>query len=113
MVFSARGIYQKSEDSFPMQERVKRISAFEKATQMEVLRRDEAESSEILEKPFLAPSMPSNKSPKLTGAGMQFRNVSNNFFVILNDDRWTFFLRFLQIFNAQPNYFEWDFTYLS
>ena len=59
-----------------MQERVKRISAFEKATQMEVLRRDEAQSSDFLEKPFLADSMPSPKSPKLSGAGMQFRNVS-------------------------------------
>jgi len=62
-----------------MQERVKRISAFEKATQMEVLRKDDSESNEILEKPFLSNSMPSQKSPKLSGAGMQFRNVSKNY----------------------------------
>ena len=77
VVFSARGIYQKPDDTFPMQERVKRISAFEKATQMEVLRKDDAESDQILEKPFLSNSMPSPKSPKLSGAGMQFRNVLN------------------------------------
>jgi hypothetical protein len=58
-----------------MQERVKRISAFEKATQMEILRKDDAESDQILEKPFLSNSMPSPKSPKLSGAGMQFRTV--------------------------------------
>lgn len=78
VVFSARGIYQKPADSFPMQERVKRISAFEKATQMEVLRKDDSESNEILENPFLSNSMPSQKSPKLSGAGMQFSYRSDS-----------------------------------
>lgn len=71
VVFLARGIYNKPTDPSVMLERVKRIDSFEKATNMNIIRRT-SESNDIDEqRPFLERSIPVTRSPKVSGAGVQ------------------------------------------
>jgi len=72
VVFLARGIYNKPTDPSVMIERVKRIENFEKASHMQILRRDPNSEDEVDEtRPFLERSIPVTRSPKVSGAGVQ------------------------------------------
>ena len=76
VVFLARGIYNKPTDPSVMIERVKRIENFEKASHMQILRRDPNSEDEVDEtRPFLERSIPVTRSPKVSGAGVQLSTV--------------------------------------
>ena len=77
VVFLARGIYNKPTDPSVMVERVKRIENFEKAANMQILRRDQDNMDDVDEsRPFLQRSIPVTRSPKVSGAGVQLSSVS-------------------------------------
>jgi hypothetical protein len=74
VVFLARGIYNKPTDPSVMNERVKRIDSFEKATKMKIIRRTEDANEIDEQRPFLEKSVPVTRSPKVSGAGVQLSN---------------------------------------